>query len=72
MGCEMKKFIFIILSIIIALTGTIYLLLLGEAKYTCWSKWGSTSIEHRVKKLHCQVKHPTMGWIPESSFRVTE
>ena len=68
----MKKYLFIILTIIIVLIITTYLFFLGKEKYTCWSKWGSTSIEHRVKKLHCQVKHPTMGWIPESSFRVTE
>lgn len=56
----------------VALGVVLYLGTYTLKSVSCWSKWGSTSIEYRVSKLSCQVKHPTMGWIPETTFRVTE
>lgn len=35
----------------------------------CWSTWGGSDVEWRVKRFSCQVHTKQHGWIPESKFR---
>lgn len=40
--------------------------------YDCWRNWSSTDLDWRVSKMTCQVKHPSIGWVPEKTIRFAE
>ncbi len=50
----------------------LYLFLKAVVAVDCWMSWSDSTMEYRTRMLTCQVKHPTMGWIPESRVRGTD
>lgn len=50
----------------------LYLVLKSFIVLDCWMSWSDSSMEYRTRFLTCQVKHPTLGWIPERRVRGTD
>jgi len=69
---KVARTLLITLAVIAALA-MVYGALRAAAAIGCWADWSDSSMDYRTTTyLTCQVKHPSMGWIPENRIRGTE